>query len=219
MNIDPYKIFLSYSNNDEWLKDELKSHLSKHLLDERAVTWHYREIIPGENLEDTIDSNLQTSDIMILMISSDFLASNYCYNLEFAEANKMLAEGAMHIVPVIARECDWKTEALKSLNATPEDGIPVNPDGGTRDFPELRDKQWTAVSQSLSKVFDRLDKKKEPIKFNPEYVTKRIDTLQFDHAKIERADIDDLFHQPEMVFTDSDRSLKGSGCVKTVSFL
>ena len=160
MNIDPYKIFLSYSHKDEWLKDELKSHLSMHLRDARTVTWHDREIITGENLGDAIDSNLQTSDIMILLISSDFLASNYCYNIEFAEAKRMRAEGAMHIVPVIARECDWMTEDLKILNATPEDGIPVNPDGGTRDRPELRDKQWTAVSKSLSRVFENLDKKK-----------------------------------------------------------
>lgn len=115
------KLFFSYSHKDEELRDELEKHLS--MLKRQGVisTWHDRRIDAGSTLDKEIDDNLKDSNIILLLISVDFLASDYCYDIEMKEALKMHENKQAVVVPVILRSCDWTSAPFSKLMALPTD--------------------------------------------------------------------------------------------------
>ncbi|RYE13004.1 MAG: toll/interleukin-1 receptor domain-containing protein [Rickettsiales bacterium] len=116
------KLFFSYSHKDEELRNELDKHLS--ILKRQGIisAWHDRCIIGGSELSTEISNNLKTSNIILLLISSDFLASDYCYDNEMKFAMEMHESGAATVLPVILRPCDWHETPFGKLLATPKDG-------------------------------------------------------------------------------------------------
>ena len=87
--------------------------------------WHDRRIGAGTDIDGAIDSNLEESSIILLLISPDFLASDYCYDLEMGRAMELHREGRAKVIPVILRDCDWKQASFGKLLAVPKDGKPV----------------------------------------------------------------------------------------------
>lgn len=122
MKKNDIKLFFSYSHKDEELRDELEKHLS--MLKRQGVisTWHDRRIDAGSMLDKEIDDNLKDSNIILLLISVDFLASDYCYDVEMKEALKMHENKQAVVVPVILRSCDWTLAPFSKLMALPTDG-------------------------------------------------------------------------------------------------
>lgn len=116
------KLFFSYSHKDEELRDELEKHLI--MLKRQGVisTWHDRKIDGGSALDKEIDDNLKDSNIILLLVSVDFLASDYCYEIEMKEALKMHENKQAVVVPVILRNCDWSSAPFSKLMALPTDG-------------------------------------------------------------------------------------------------
>lgn len=116
------KLFFSYSHKDEELRDELEKHLV--MLKRQGIisTWYDRKIDAGSILDKEIDDNLKDSNIILLLISVDFIASDYCYNNEMTEALKMHENKKAVVVPVILRSCDWTSAPFSNLLALPTDG-------------------------------------------------------------------------------------------------
>lgn len=127
------KVFFSYSHQDETLRDELEKHLSILKRQGFIEAWHDRRITAGEELSREIDRNLEPSDIVLLLVSSDFLASDYCYDIEMKRALELHKSDEARVIPVILRPCDWHDAPFGRLLATPPDGKAV-----TR-FPTLDD--------------------------------------------------------------------------------
>jgi hypothetical protein len=75
------EIFFSYSHADEGLRDELEKHLSVLKRTEEIACWHDRKVTAGRNWEKQIDTNLERSQVILLLISPDFIASDYCYSI------------------------------------------------------------------------------------------------------------------------------------------
>ncbi|MCI4065116.1 TIR domain-containing protein [Micromonospora sp. R77] len=135
------RVFISYSHKDERHKDSLESHLKVLRRSGLIDVWSDRRIGAGDGWRDAIDSNLQEADLVILLISADFLASDYCSDREMREALRRRTAGECKVVPVIVRDCNWLHEpALKELQALPTDGKAVmnweNPDTAWRDVSE-----------------------------------------------------------------------------------
>lgn len=80
------KVFFSYAHQDEELRNELAKHLR--LLERQGIIagWHDRQIAAGTQWADEIDTHLQTAQIILLLVSADFMASNYCYDIEVKRA-------------------------------------------------------------------------------------------------------------------------------------
>lgn len=118
-------LFFSYSHVDEGMRDQLEKHLStlKHqgILD----SWHDRRIIAGQAVGSEIDAHLEVADIVLLLISSDFLASEYCYEREMLRAIERSDTGTATVIPVILRPCDWHDTPFGKLLAAPTDGRPI----------------------------------------------------------------------------------------------
>ena len=121
----PLPLFYSYSHRDEGLRELLQSHLS--LLKRTGVIheWHDRRISAGREWEGQIDSRLASAKIILLLISADFLASAYCYDVEMKTAMELHATRAARVIPVILRACDWHQSPFGKLQAVPRDGLPV----------------------------------------------------------------------------------------------
>lgn len=121
----PRKLFFSYSHKDETLRDELAKHLSM-LVRERVVSaWHDRCIGPGRPWAGEIDAELNAADIILLLLSADFMASNYCYDVEAGRALERHARGEAVVIPILLRGVDWGESPIAELQALPKDGRPV----------------------------------------------------------------------------------------------
>ena len=118
-------VFFSYSHADEELRNELEKHLAGLLRQRVITTWHDRRIGPGDELHDQIDEQLNAADIVLLLVSADFLASDYCYDVEMARAMERHEGGEARVIPVILRSCDWHGAPFGTLMAVPPDGKPV----------------------------------------------------------------------------------------------
>jgi internalin A len=106
-NQRPLRVFFSYSHKDEEYRDQLDIHFA--MLRNRGLveTWHDRKIIPGEEWDDTIKQQLQEADLVLLMISADFLNSNYIMNEELKILRERHQRGEnFYTIPIFTRECD-----------------------------------------------------------------------------------------------------------------
>ncbi|MEH2069827.1 MAG: TIR domain-containing protein [Nostoc sp.] len=151
------KVFFCYSREDEPLQDELVRHLA-HLINLRSITiWYDRLIEPGSNWQNEIEDRLRTADIVLLLVSADFLASNYCYNIEMSIALDRHNRGEVCVIPVILRHCDWKYQPLSNLQALPKNGKPVI----CKDC--LKDDSLTDVAKGIRRVVEGLRNKRKPV--------------------------------------------------------
>ncbi|PPT78282.1 hypothetical protein XaplCFBP3122_03075 [Xanthomonas arboricola pv. populi] len=118
-------VFFSYCHADEELRDQLEKQLA--MLKRQGIieTWHDRRIIAGQEIDKTIDEHINSDDIILLLVSPDFIASDYCYEKEMARALERHESGDATVIPVILRACDWHHAPFGKLMATPQDGKPV----------------------------------------------------------------------------------------------
>src|SRR5260221_9866333 len=95
----PLSVFIAYAHEDELLRQQLETHLS--LLHRQGLIseWHDRDILPGAEWAREIDARLETASIILLLISADFLASDYCYELEMQRALERHKRGEARVIP------------------------------------------------------------------------------------------------------------------------
>lgn len=118
-------LVFSYSHVDEALRNELEKHLSPLKRMGKITTWHDRRIAPGLEFEYQIDHYFSEADIILLLISSDFIASDYCYQVEMTNAMERHKRGEAVVIPVILRECAWHQLPFGSIMAATIDGKPI----------------------------------------------------------------------------------------------
>ncbi len=118
-------VFFSYTHKDEALRDELEAHLALMKRQNLIAGWHDRRILAGDDVDDTIEQELEKADIILLLVSADFIASNYCYSKEMSRALERHEAGQARVIPVILRSCDWQSAPFGKLLAAPKDGKAV----------------------------------------------------------------------------------------------
>lgn len=123
--------FISYTHADTALKEQLVRHLAP-LRRERLIDlWHDGMLRPGEHLDPSVQAALAASDVVILLVSADFIASEYCYEQEMLRAFARQRAGTAQVIPIILRPCQWKGvpigdgQTLSEFVALPKDGKPV----------------------------------------------------------------------------------------------
>ncbi|MGH9722340.1 MAG: toll/interleukin-1 receptor domain-containing protein, partial [Bryobacteraceae bacterium] len=143
------RIFYSYSHKDERLRNELETHLR--LLQRHGLIdpWQDRLIDPGDEWKPEIDQNLERADIILLLISADFIASDYCHDIEMKRALERHSKGEARVIPVILREVDWRIAQFKKLQPLPKDGKPVT-------AWRTKDKGWRNVAEGIRKAVEEM---------------------------------------------------------------
>lgn len=144
-------IFFSYSHADEDLRDTLEKHLAALKHQGLINTWHDRRIQPGDEFASEISNELEKADIILLLVSADFIASTYCYDIEMKRAIERHESKEARIIPVILRACDWHDTPFGKLMAAPKDGRPV------RSWPDLDD-AFLDIVQAIKKALPKKDK-------------------------------------------------------------
>ena len=120
------EVFYSYAHEDEELVKELRKHLS--LLKRQGVIreWYDREITAGTEWKGQIDQHLNSSGVILLLISADFLASDYCYDVEMKRALERHDQREARVIPVLLRKVDgWQGAPFGKIQSLPTDGKPV----------------------------------------------------------------------------------------------
>jgi signal transduction histidine kinase len=118
-------VFVSYSRRDEGLRGRLAAHLSSLRRDGLIYDWHDRCIEPGTDWAQEIDVHLEQADVILALVSADFLASEYCVGIELSRAIERHDRGEARVIPVILRDSDWQSTVLGRLQALPHQGKPV----------------------------------------------------------------------------------------------
>ncbi len=119
------KIFFCYAHEDELLLNKLKTYLSPLQWQGLIETWHDRDISAGTEWEEEIKEHLNTAQIIILLVSPDFMASKYCYSVEMKRAVERHDRKEAHVIPVILRHIYWQGAPFGKLQALPKDARPV----------------------------------------------------------------------------------------------
>ena len=120
------KAFISYSHKDSDALERLHVHLASLRREEKVEAWFDREILAGGELNDEIAAQLETCELFLLLVSPDFLASDYCVEREMKRALERHEAREARVIPIILEPCDWTSSPLRRLKAVPRDGKPVS---------------------------------------------------------------------------------------------
>jgi hypothetical protein len=119
------KLFYCYAREDKALRDELEKYLSSLKRLYSLHNWHDREIQPGENWEQVIDTHLNTAHLILLLVSPDFMNSEYCYGKEMQRALERHEEGTCKAIPIILRPTYLEAAPFNKLQMLPTDARPI----------------------------------------------------------------------------------------------
>ena len=142
------KIFFSYSKSDRDYLDQLLKHLSPLARNNKIESWKDDEILPGEEWDDAIREELHAADIILLLVSSDFMATEYIWKVEIATAMQRHERGEARVIPIIIRRCSWESMPFSKLNGLPSKAKPVNSYSD-------RDEAWLEVVKGIERVLDK----------------------------------------------------------------
>ncbi len=145
----PITVFVSYSHRDEEFKDELVAHLANLKRQGKIRAWQDRDIEAGTEWDAEIRQQLESAEIILLLISHYFINSDYCYDLEMRRAIERHQEGTARVIPIILKPCDWQETPFSKLQVLPKDGKPVSQWGD-------RDEAFLNVAQGIRRAVESL---------------------------------------------------------------
>lgn len=150
--MEPVDLFYSYAHEDESLRDELAGHLK--IMERRGVIrpWHDRCLTPGQTWDGRINSQLETADLVLLLVSKDFINSDYIWSHELGVAMKRHESGEASVVPVMLRAVDITDAPFAALQGLPTDLKPVT------SWPN-RDEAWTDVAKGIRRTVEQIRSK------------------------------------------------------------
>ena len=119
-------LFISYAHADERMADQLLKHLTVLRREGIINSWHDRSISAGDQWSGQISEAMDRAQIVLFLVSADFLASDYCYDVEVRRALERHAAGQAVVIPVILRACDWGGSLFSKFQALPSDGRPIS---------------------------------------------------------------------------------------------
>lgn len=139
------KTVICYAREDQRFREELDRHLSNLKRQQLIISWSDKEIIPGAEWKREIDTRLNTADLILLLISADFISSEYCYSIEMQQALQRHDAGVARVIPILVRSVDWQDAPFSRLQMLPEETRPI---AQWQD----RDQAWNCVVQELRRV-------------------------------------------------------------------
>mgnify|MGYP000311237679 FL=1 len=143
------KIFLSYSHEDENMKNILDKNLVMLKRSDKIDVWQDRAIKAGEVWDEQIRRELEAADIILLLISVDFNNSQYIWNKELKTAMERHERGEARVIPIILRTCEWSEMPYAKLQALPTNAKPISSFTDT-------DVAYTEVAKGIRMLVDHM---------------------------------------------------------------
>ncbi len=142
-------IFISYAHEDEPLKTELDKYLKVLKRSSKIRVWNDRELIASQEWDRAIMAELAAAEVILLLVSVDFNASDFIWDKELASAMQRHEAGTARVVPIILRRCQWSAMPYAKLQALPRNATPV------MDYPN-RDDAFTEIAIEIERLVDHL---------------------------------------------------------------
>ena len=120
-DLQPLKIFIVYAREDADALKGLRAHF-KPIPPSDLKVWYDGEILPGQHWDNEIKTQVQSADIILLLISKDFFDSEYIQTTELKSAIERHKEGKAMVVPVIVRPCVWQDTYAGKFQVLPTNG-------------------------------------------------------------------------------------------------
>ncbi len=175
----PVEVFYSYAHEDEAFRDKLEKHLSLLRQQGLITAWHDRHIIPGTDWSQAIDEHLERASVILLLISAEFLASEYCYGLEMTSALQRHEANEARVIPILLRSVDWKSAPFGHLHALPKGDKPITNWSN-------RDRAFTNVATGICSVIDELSSLQASAPRDTRRYNKKAELL-YDHKRYHKA--------------------------------
>ena len=147
----PLKAFISYSHQDKILKESLMKHLNSLVRQKYIELWHDNMILPGDSIDDAIFQAMKECDMALLLISADYLASDYCYSIEMETFMELRNTGKI-VIPVLLRPVDLKGTPFDGIKSLPEDRKAVSSFGN-------QDEAMLSIASGIRKVVETIHNK------------------------------------------------------------
>lgn len=145
----PLKVFISYSHCDKDLKEHLMKHLNSLIRQKYIELWHDDMILPGTDINEDIPQAMNECDMALLLISADYLASDYCYSIEMETLMRSRNAGKI-VIPILLRPVDLKGTPFENLKSLPEDRKAVS------SF-DNQDDAMKSIACGIRKVVENID--------------------------------------------------------------
>ncbi|HZT99342.1 MAG TPA: toll/interleukin-1 receptor domain-containing protein, partial [Ktedonobacteraceae bacterium] len=145
----PLKLVYCYAPRDGALRDQLDRHLAALRRANLIETWYDGKIVPGTTRQTEINNRLHTADIILLLVSADFINSDYCYSVEMSQSLKRHHDKEALVIPILLRPAQWAMTPLRELQMIPTNVVPVT---GWRN----RDASWVDVTQYIQRAVEYL---------------------------------------------------------------
>jgi TPR repeat protein len=153
----PLQVFYSYSHKDEEFRIALESHLSPLQHQGLITAWHDRRIGAGDEWRKQIDLHLRSADIILLLVSADFIHSDYCFDVELPCALERHKDDKAIVIPIIVRPVDWSRARFAELKTLPRDGKAIS-------LWSDRDEALMTVAQGVREaVLEQASRKPDPV--------------------------------------------------------
>jgi hypothetical protein len=136
------RVFLSYSHRDETYRQELDKHLALLKREGRLDLWSDHRILPGGEIDGEISGAIEAADLILLLVSADFIASDYCFSIEMKRAMERHKKQEAVVVPILVRPCDFQTAPFAKLKMLPSDAKPIS--------------TWSSIDDALLDVVRQL---------------------------------------------------------------
>lgn len=145
----PIQVFYSYAHKDEIFRRELEKHLSNLRQQGFIQEWHDRMIVAGTDWAFDIDTHLNSSSLILLLISPDFMESDYCLSIEMTRAMELHKAGEAYVIPILLRPVDWEGAPFARLQVLPSGARPIT-------IWEDLDQAFLNVSRGIRQVIEQL---------------------------------------------------------------
>jgi hypothetical protein len=149
LNRDPVPVFIAYSHADAQHRDHLVVHLSPLRRRGKIAEWYDRKIVAGDEWEEVIHEHLEDAKVVLLLVSPNFIASDYCYGKEMRRALERHEESSSVVVPIVVRPTYWREQPFAKLQMLPEDAKPVTTWSN-------RDNAWVNVVAGIDAAIEYL---------------------------------------------------------------
>ena len=150
----PVEIFFCYARKDQPFLKKLKAHLIPLERDKLITTWVDTDIDAGKEWEQEINKHLNTAQVILLLVSPNFMNSDYCYSKEMIRAMERHESGEACVIPIILRQTYWQQAPFGKLQALPSDGLSIASWSN-------QDQAFINVVEGISKIIEKLNKTHE----------------------------------------------------------
>jgi TIR domain len=175
-------VFIVYAREDMDSRKQLEKHISFLARKKYIRIWHDEKIESGKEWKKNINSELLNSDLIFFIVSSNFLASDYIYEIEMPTALDLHKDKGIPVIPIIMSPCHWDDASFSHLQVIPRNGKPII----KKDYNSTEYAFQEAASEIKQIVFEIINKREKTIESHEKLVeTLRVNIDELTEKRIE----------------------------------